>query len=192
MKDIDDFLSQAAAEKDGSLLDDLDNDGVKTIAELATAVQRTTDNIAVLEAQVKEAKEKLRKLTDEDLPDMLMSLGVASFKLQDGSEVTVKQTYGAHINLDNKAAAHQWLRDNGFDDLIKNRVTCEFGRGEDQAADDFMQAAIRMGHSPAQKADVHPSTLKAFVKERIESGGDIPHDLFGVFTGNRATIKKGK
>ena len=192
MNELDDFLSQTVTSRNTSDLDTVDNEGVRTIAELATAIKSYTDQLADLEAQTKTVKENLRKITDEDLPDMLFSLGVKSFKLEDGSEVSVKQTYGAHIRADNKAQAHQWLRDNGFDDIIKNTVTCEFKRGEDGAASEFMEIAASMGHAPMQKADVHPMTLKGFVKERIESGGDIPHDLFGVFTGNRATIKRGK
>ena len=191
MSEIDDFLSQAVT-RDKSDLDDVSNEGVRTIAELATAVQKYNHQLADLESQTKAVKENLRKITDEDLPDMLFSLGVKSFKLEDGSEVSVKQTYGAHIKVDNKPEAHQWLRDNGFDDIIKNTVSCEFKRGEDSSANDFMEMASQMGLTPAQKTDVHPMTLKGFVKERIEAGGDFPQDLFGVFTGNRATIKRGK
>ena len=191
MSDVDDFLSQAVT-RDKSDLDEVSNEGVRTIAELATAAKKYNNQLADLETQTKAVKESLRKITDEDLPDMLFSLGVKSFKLADGSEVSVKPTYGAHIRLDHKIEAHQWLRDNGFDDIIKNVVACEFKRGEDEKATDFMEVASQMGYAATQKADVHSSTLKAFVKERIESGGDIPLDLFGVFTGNRATIKRGK
>jgi len=191
MSDIDDFLS-ATVTSDKSDLDTVSTEGVRTIAELATAVQKYNNELANLEAQTKTVKENLRKITDEDLPDMLFSLGVKSFKLEDGSEVSVKQTYGAHIKAENKPKAHQWLRDNGFDDIIKNTVSCEFKRGEDSSANEFMEVASKMGLTPAQKTDVHPMTLKGFVKERIEAGGDFPQDLFGVFTGNRATIKRGK
>ena len=191
MSDVDDFLSQAVT-RDKSDLDEVSNEGVRTIAELATAAKKYNNQLADLETQTKAVKENLRKITDEDLPDMLFSLGVKSFKLADGSEVSVKPPYGAHIKLDHKIEAHQWLRDNGFDDIIKNVVACEFKRGEDEKATDFMEVASQMGYAATQKADVHSSTLKAFVKERIESGGDIPLDLFGVFTGNRATIKRGK
>ena len=48
------------------------------------------------------------------------------------------------------------------------------------------------GFEVMQKQEVHSGTLKAFVKERIENGEEVPTDLFGVFTGERATIKKGK
>ena len=145
MSEIDDFLSQAVT-RDKSDLDDVSNEGVRTIAELATAVQKYNHQLADLESQTKAVKENLRKITDEDLPDMLFSLGVKSFKLEDGSEVSVKQTYGAHIKVDNKPEAHQWLRDNGFDDIIKNTVSCEFKRGEDSSANDFMEMALSLIH----------------------------------------------
>ena len=109
MSDIEDFLSQAVS-REKSDLDEVSNEGVRTIAELATAVQKYSNQLADLEAQTKAVKESLRKITDEDLPDMLFSLGVKSFKLEDGSEVSVKQTYGAHIKADNKADLWKWQR----------------------------------------------------------------------------------
>ena len=185
-------LITADRRQTASDLESVDTEGVRTIAEIARRVQHQQTDVARLEDELKQSKEDLRKLTDEDLPSMLHELGVQSFTLDDGSKVDVKPTYGAHIRADNKAAAHQWLRDNGFDDIIKNQVTCTFGRGEDDQAASFVEIAVSSGHAPIQKADVHPSTLKAFVKERIEAGRDIPQDLFGVYTGHRATIKRGK
>ena len=31
-------------------------------------------------------------------------------------------------------------------------------------------------------------TLKAFVREQVEQGAELPHDLFNVFIGEKATI----
>ena len=44
------------------------------------------------------------------------------------------------------------------------------------------------------KTAVHPQTLRAFVKERVEEGDDFPMELFGAYVGQRAVIniKKGK
>jgi hypothetical protein len=33
-------------------------------------------------------------------------------------------------------------------------------------------------------------TLKAFVKEQIEAGNSIPTDLFGIFVGEKAKIRR--
>ena len=37
---------------------------------------------------------------------------------------------------------------------------------------------------------VEPMTLKAFVREQVEQGNDLPHDLFNVFIGEKATITR--
>ena len=191
MTDVLDLIT-ADRRQQASDLESVDTEGVRTVAEIARRVQRQQIEVARLEDEGKQSKEDLRKLTDEDLPSMLHELGVQSFTLDDGSKVDVKPTYGGHISVAHRAAAHEWLRDNGFDDIIKNQVTCTFGRGEDDQAASFIEMAVSSGHAPIQKAAVHPSTLTAFVKEQIEAGKDIPQDLFGVYTGHHATIKRGK
>ena len=40
------------------------------------------------------------------------------------------------------------------------------------------------------KTHVHPSTLKAFVKERITDGKPIDLDMFGAFISNAAQIRR--
>ena len=82
-------------------------------------------------------KKKASKLTDEEMPSMLAEIGMSSFALDDGSTVEVKQTYGASILVDKRPEAYDWLRDNGHDDIIKNTVLCQFGRGEDDQAGAF-------------------------------------------------------
>ena len=48
----------------------------------------------------------------------------------------------------------------------------------------------RLDRYPAdQNESIHAGTLKAFVKERIESGDDFPHDIFGAYVGQRAIIR---
>ena len=46
------------------------------------------------------------------------------------------------IKVDDRPEAHQWLRENGFGDLIKNSISAEFGMGEDNIAKDFYEAAL--------------------------------------------------
>ena len=119
-------------------------------------------------------------------------MGISSFSLDDGSTVQVKQTYGASILVKNRPDAYNWLRDKGYDDIIKNTVVCQFGRGEDDRASSFSAFAEQQGFIPEQKTEVHPQTLRAFVKERCEAGEDFPMELFGAWVGQRAVIKRGK
>ena len=40
------------------------------------------------------------------------------------------------------------------------------------------------------KKAVHPSTLKAFVKEQIERGKSLPLDILGVYVGQKSEIRR--
>lgn len=173
-------------------LNTVDTDGLKSVAGLAKRIQETEDEIAKVEEYLKSKKKDLQKLTDEDLPSILQEMGLSSFTLDDGSKVDVKPLYGASIPVSRREEAHEWLRDNGYDDIIKNVVSCSFGRGEDEQAVAFKETAAKLGLHPEQNESVHSSTLRAWVRERVENGEEFPMDLFGAFVGQRATIKKGK
>ena len=47
------------------------------------------------------------------------------------------------------------------------------------------------GLEPNQKTHIHPMTLRSWVKNRVESNQELDYDVFGVYVGNRAVIKKG-
>ena len=192
MSDIFEQMEQDFEQSLSSGVEKLDQAGLQTVAEIARKIRDEEEYISSLEADLKKAKKGLLKLTDEDLPTMLAEIGLSSMKLDDGSEVTVKQTYGASILVDNRPAAYEWLREKGYDDIIKNTVACQFGRGEDDKASSFKALAEKEGHYAEQKTEIHPQTLRAFVKERVENGDDFPMELFGAYVGQRAVIKRSK
>ena len=181
-----DFEDKAAS------IEKIDQQGLTSVAALARTIRDKESRISDLEQSLKEEKKALIKLTDEEMPSMLAEIGMSSFALDDGSTVEVKQTYGASILVDKRPEAYEWLRDNGYDDIIKNTVACQFGRGEDDQASAFAAFAQQQGYVPDQKTEVHPQTLRAFVKERCEAGEDFPMELFGAWVGQRAVIKRGK
>lgn len=111
--------------------------------------------------------------------------------MADGSKVTVATVISANITKDRANEAHDWLRANGHADLIKNTVSVAFGKGEDEKAAELISQLDASGFSADQKEAVHPSTLKAFCKEQIERGAAIPSELFGIYIGQKTTIKKG-
>ena len=190
----DDIFKQLEEDFEENLasVNKVDQGGLKSLASLARQIQEEEGNIAKLEETLKEAKKKLLKLTDEDMPAVMQEVGMNKFELDDGSTVEVKPTYGASILVDNRPQAYEWLRENGYDDIIKNNVTCSFGRGEDDKASAFKAFAAREGYVANQKTEIHSQTLRAFVKERVEAGDAFPMELFGAWVGQRAVIKRGK
>ena len=179
-------------EKPLSSVETLDKAGLDTVAGLARKIKQQQDKVERLDRELKDEKQALLKLTDEDLPSTMADLGLSKFSLDDGSTVEVKPTYGASILVKDRPAAYEWLRENGFDDIIKNVISCQFGRGEDDQASAFHAFASQQGYPADQNESIHASTLKAFVKERIETGEDFPHTLFGAYVGQRAIIRGAK
>jgi len=123
---------------------------------------------------------------------MMTEMNISTLKLADGSAVEVKPVYGASIPVAKKEEAYTWLRENGLGDLIKNEIAVAFGRNEDNKAMAYATLAQGQGYEPIQKLKVEPMTLKALVRERLESGQEMPSDLFNVFAGNRTKITRSK
>ena len=190
--DLAKLMEQDFEENAATSVEKIDQQGLTSVAALARTIRDKEAKISDLEQTLKEEKKALIKLTDEEMPSMLAEIGMSSFALDDGSTVEVKQTYGASILVDKRPEAYEWLRDNGYDDIIKNTVACQFGRGEDDQASAFAAFAQQQGYVPDQKTEVHPQTLRAFVKERCEAGEEFPMELFGAWVGQRAVIKRGK
>ena len=116
--------------------------------------------------------------------------GMAKVKMDDGSEIAVSKFYSASIPKTRQEEAFDWLRDNGHESLIKNQVAVSFGRSEDAVAQLLMDRLQAEGFETQQKVWVEPMTLKAFVKEQVEGGSPIPSDLFGIYIGEQAKIKR--
>jgi len=192
MEDLARLMEADFELKKATSVEKIDQNGLTSVAELARQIRDKEATIDALEHTLKDSKKDLQKLTDEEMPAMLAEIGISSFTLDDGSTVEVKQTYGASILVQNRPTAFEWLRDHQYDDIIKNTVLCQFGRGEDDQASAFSAFAEEKGFIPQQKTEVHPQTLRAFVKERCEAGEEFPRELFGAWVGQRAIIKKGK
>lgn len=142
-----------------------------TVNELTAAAQMLVsaqDAVAEADLALKAAKEKERVLKEETLPGMMQELGVTKMGLTDGNEITVAQEVYASVPADRKEQAWGWLEANNFGGLIKTEVQVAFGKGELEDArkllDDLASIGITNG---VISRDVHPQTLKAFLKEQL-------------------------
>ena len=167
-------------------------DNAKALSDQVTKLQVLEDEIVEQEKKLKELKRNQELLSGEVIPTMMTEMNISTLKLADGSAVEVKPVYGASIPVAKKEEAYTWLRENGLGDLIKNEVTVAFGRNEDNKAMAYATLAQGQGYEPIQKLKVEPMTLKALVRERLESGQEMPSDLFNVFAGNRTKITRSK
>jgi hypothetical protein len=168
------------------------DDDLSKVASLVR--QQLQLELAVLEIEenLKRTKRNLEEISGQLLPAALGEYGLSELTMADGSKLSVQTVVSASISKERQPDAHDWLRDHGHGDLIKNTVSVTFGRGQDETAKDIVRVLQSNGLDPEQKEAVHPSTLKAFVKEQIEKGSEIPSETFGIFIGQKTVIKKGK
>lgn len=160
--------------------------------QLAELLIQLREKVTDLEKQLDAAKADVRRVEQEDLPDLMQELGLETFKLKTGELIEVKPEVDCGISEERRSAAHDWLINNGFGGLIKTEVVVTFGHGDQAAASTFAREVAEAGKSPAVVERVHPSTLKSFVKEQMSAGKPVPFDLFGVHPYSKVKITSKK
>ena len=165
-------------------------DAAKSLSDKVLELKDLEDEIQNAEESINKLKEKARILSQVEIPLMMHEMHITKLKLKDGESVEVKPFYSASIVPEVQEQAFEWLRNNGLGDIIKNDITVTFGRGEDNKAAKYADLARGQGFEPIQKVGVHSQTLKAVVRERIESGLDMPSDIFKTFAGNQTKITR--
>lgn len=168
----------------------VNKEGLALVASLAEQQLLAQKQVDLLEEQLKEAKKTLRNIAEEQLPSAMQECEMKDFTLLDGSKVEVNDFYGASISKTNQDHAFDWLVTNGHGDLIKNQVSTNFVRGQEQDAEKFADELNSRGMPVNTRKWVEPMTLKAFVKDQVQKGTNIPIDTFGIYIGKKAKITK--
>ena len=170
----------------------LDNVEITTIALECQKLKNIEDEISRTEETLKNLKATADDIGSRVIPELLAEQGLSSIKLADGSSVTVKREYRCTLPKedDRRELAYKWLRDQSLGDIIKNNVSVTFGRGEDNKAQQLLDLAASNGFNPQQKSDVAWNTLTALFQERVESGLDMPSDVFSTWIKDRTKITR--
>jgi hypothetical protein len=161
----------------------------KKLAEKNQEAIDCVEKIEQLEFQLSQLKDKYRFLTEEEMPSIMDELGVSSVTLSSGKKVSLDSSIHTQIAAANREAAHSWLRDNDMGDIIKNEVVVKFTRSQDNVVAEITSVAENLGLSYDRKESVHPQTLKAFVKEQMSQGKQLPPELFGIYIKRVVNIK---
>lgn len=146
-----------------------------------------------LEVELKEAKENFNRLRTDVLPEMFFELELSELKLRSGEKIIVTPDLTAAIKPEDRARAHAWLEKHGFGGLIKTNIDVSFSREDhDLAALAVDELQEKFGDHVTYEQRVHPGTLRAFIKEQMSEGAEIPMDLFNVFPFNIAKLERKK
>ena len=122
----------------------VDTDQSKQLSELCNKMLDLEEQAKRLEENLKKKKKEISKLSELEIPNLMQQAGIMSLKLADGSSVDVKPIYGARIPQSKESDAFSWLTSNGHGDLIKNIVSLNFQRSQDNEANALVQDLINL------------------------------------------------
>lgn len=144
---------------------------------------------AVVVMEEKEAA--LNQVRDVMWPKIADVMGMKKFPFTDGAVVDVKSEVYAAIKKDaaQKAAAHAWLDSVGLGGIIKRRVQIELAKGDAETLRKVLDVLHPLHLHVTVDESVHPQTLYATVRERLENGEHVPFDLLGIGMRSRASLK---
>ena len=172
----------------------IDQESLESVSSLLQEQLKIETEIEVAELELQNKKEKFRKLSEEIIPSKMTELGMTSTTMLDGSKVDVVENIYVSIpkDPDKSRACYNWLEDNGLGDIIKNQVGMSFGKGENEDAKKLEDTIKDLGFIPEVKVSVHPSTLKATVRQLVKDGRSVPDNVFNLFIGQKTKITKKK
>lgn len=158
-----------------------------TLDEMTAAARlllEAEEATAKADEELKAKKETERKLREETIPSMFAELGVEKLTLSDGSTFSCTQEVYAAIPAPRREEAYSWLEENGFGGLIKTNVEIPFGKGELELARELLdKLATELGVTNGTiLREVHPQTLKAFLKERLAAEAESAIEEEGEFS----------
>lgn len=140
------------------------------------------EEVAILQRKLDEAQDRLRKVSEKDLPDLMQELRMTTFSTTDGVSIELNETIHTSIPKAMQDEAFGWLESHDQGGMIKRNFVISFGKDEEAWATKFRADLGKRKKPLAVKIErkVEPPTLKAFVTRQLEAGKDIPQELFGV------------
>jgi len=190
---MDDVLKQAMADAESAAPS---QEKLASVEQLIAEQLRLEDLLERLEEKRKETQALYDGIRDRQLPDAMLEAGVSEFKTTAGMKVKIEKLYLASVTKDKAPAFYDWLDGQGHGGIIESNILIPFGKGgREQAKSVLDEIADMLQDNPSvepQLAEsIHWATLRAFAREQIEEGNDLPPEL-SVHQVDRAKITRPK
>jgi len=142
-----------------------------------------TEKIHTYYAHVQVLNAELTKLRRETIPNYAEQIGQLEYKLTTGEIASIKKEIETNISKINEPEAFKFLEKSGAGSLIKNTITINYDRTEDdiKSLEKTQKLLKKFGINFDIKKSLHGATLKKHVKECREKGIQLDEKLFGIF-----------
>jgi len=165
------------------------SDKVTDLSDLVARLDYAVRQLGDLEEQVKSQKKVIKKLSEQDIPDLFKEMGnIRAFELDDGRKVSVSEDFSISVRKAEQEECFSWLRLHGKEEIIKRKLAVQFDRGEAAEAQAAATLLLDNDLSFSDTESVHPQTLKASMRGMIEEGL-TPPDSFSYYPYQKTVIK---
>jgi len=163
------------------------------LSDLIRQVNGINKELVSAEEKVKGFKGKRDRYLYELIPAKMQELGVDKVEV-DGNAVSLITFVSGTMPKDplEKQDAIAHLRAIGCGDFIKNTLSVQFGRTQDNRAKDLYADLEEAGLYPELGEKVEPSTLKKLIKDRLQNGQEIDLEMFNANVGQVAKLSATK
>jgi hypothetical protein len=143
-----------------------------------------------LENDLKDATEKLRKLSQSNIPQLLNDNGLSEVRLKNGKKIIVSDVVKASINKGNVDSAYVSMRTleetedaaQAIDNLFKSSLHVKDLSNETQ------KLLLENGIAYDIERSIHYQTLGKYVRSKLEAGQTVPEEI-SVFQFQETKIK---
>lgn len=165
---------------------------VKLAQEQAELESKKND----LEKQLKETNKKITGIAggygvEGQLPALMQELELKDFTLEDGKKIIIDDELKAPsmaASSKHRATVVQWLKDNGYGDIIKSEIKAMFSQNDERKAK-AAEALKEIGVPFEDYETVHSQTLTALFNELLGQGKDLPMEELSIQVWRQAVVK---
>lgn len=185
MNDTDRADMLAAMEGDAATLSDIaEEEKPQTLVDLVARAHSLTLQIDDLQGTLKAASKELEELMRLRIPTEMDKVGLPEAGMTVGNRrVRIALDFAAYGSLTKAPdidAAVEYLEANGFEGGVLTTVSAQFRREAKADAEALAERIKQGGNEAVIEEDVNSSTLRAFVRQRIQEDPDFNAALVGV------------
>lgn len=167
------------------------DDKLTQITKAASELKSLNQEIALLDKTIDAKLAVAKEIEERTLPMLMNDLHIKEIRLQSGEKLSISDIYFASVSQERMDAAYEWLKEHKMEAIVDETISVA---GDEESVGAAARALAEKEIEFARVKKIHPSRLKAFVKERMTDEAELqnptfPQKLFGVSVVQKATIK---
>jgi len=168
------------------------DDILSRITAMAKEMQDKETEIANAELAVKRLKAQFRDISETKLPELFEMAGFglgAKLTATNGLPLSYEQVTRTSIAGAKKAAAIEWLDEQGHGGIVSRNVVIGFNKTQQEKVDKLLKLIGKGWPNNKTVLDVNGATVKALIVKLLKDGDvDVPLETFGVHQANVVKI----